>query len=151
MLLYHTQQGVNVRAIGENPKAADSLGVNVNTLRYRYTILGGMLAGLAGAHLSLSYTPGWTEGLTGGRGWIAIALVVFSTWHPFRAVLGALLFGSINALQFRLQAIGTTVPPAFLGMMPYVLTIVVLVIITRGHVKKRVGAPAALGVPYIRN
>ena len=107
--------------------------------------------GLGGAHLSLAYTPGWTENLTGGRGWIAIALVIFATWNPWRAVVGALLFGGINAIQFRLQAMGTTIPAAFLSMLPYIFTIVVLVIITWCEaVRKRVGAPAALGLPYVR-
>ena len=89
-----------------------------------------MLVGLGGAHLSLSYTPGWTEGLTGGRGWIAVAMVIFATWDPLRAVIGALLFGGVTAIQFRLQAAGTTIPAAFLNMLPYIFTILVLVLIT---------------------
>ena len=109
------------------------------------------LIGLGGAHLSLAYTPGWTENLTGGRGWIAIALVIFATWDPLRAVVGAVLFGGVNAVQFRLQAAGTTIPAAFLGMLPYLFTIVVLVVITWWEAfSKRVGAPAALGLPYVR-
>jgi ABC-type uncharacterized transport system permease subunit len=114
-------------------------------------MLGGMLIGLGGAHLSLAYTPGWTENLTGGRGWIAIALVIFATWDPARAVVGAVLFGAVNAIQFRLQAAGTTIPAAFLGMLPYLFTIIVLVLITWLEAfRKRVGAPAALGLPYVR-
>lgn len=149
--LYKTRAGLNLRAIGENPQTADAMGVNVFRLRYLYTVAGGMLVGLGGAHLSLAYTPGWTENLTGGRGWIAIALVIFATWSPLRAVLGAILFGGINAVQFRMQAAGTTIPAAFLGMLPYIFTIVVLVIITWWEaVRKRVGAPAALGLPYVR-
>jgi simple sugar transport system permease protein len=125
--------------------------VNVAGLRYLYTILGGMLVGLGGAHLSLAYTPGWTEGLTAGRGWIAIALVIFATWSPARAVVGAVLFGGINAVQFRMQAAGTNIPAPFLNMLPYAATIAVLVIITWWEAfSKRIGAPAALGLPYVR-
>lgn len=149
--LYKTRAGLNLRAVGENPQTADAMGVNVFRLRYIYTVAGGMLVGLGGAHLSLAYTPGWTENLTGGRGWIAIALVIFATWSPLRAVVGAILFGGINAVQFRMQAAGTTVPAAFLGMLPYIFTIVVLVMITWWEAfRKRVGAPAALGIPYVR-
>lgn len=149
--LYRTRPGLHLRAVGENPRTADAMGVNVTATRYLYTIVGGMLMGLGGAHLSLAYTPGWAEGLTGGRGWIAVAMVIFATWNPLRAVLGALLFGSVTAVQFRLQAAGTTIPASFLGMLPYFFTIVVLVFITWWETfSKRVGAPAALGVPYIR-
>ncbi len=149
--LYKTRNGLNMRAVGENPITAVAMGINVVKTRYIYTIFGGMLIGLGGAHLSLSYTPGWTENLTGGRGWIVIALVIFAMWNPARAVLGALLFGGINAIQFRLQAIGTTIPSSFLNMMPYLMTIVVLVVMTWWEaLKKRIGAPAALGIPYMR-
>jgi len=150
-IMYKTRPGLHLRAIGESPHTADAMGVNVIGLRYLYTVLGGMLVGLGGAHLSLAYTPGWTENLTSGRGWIAIALVIFATWNPARAVLGALLFGGVNAIQFRLQAAGTTIPAAFLNMLPYAFTIIVLVLITWWEAfRKRVGAPAALGLPYMR-
>lgn len=149
--IYRTRPGLHLRAVGENPATADAMGINVARTRYAYTILGGMLIGLGGAHLSLAYTPGWTENLTGGRGWIAIALVIFATWDPRRAVIGAILFGGVNAIQFRLQAAGTTIPAAFLGMLPYLFTIIVLVLITWWEAfSKRVGAPAALGLPYVR-
>jgi len=149
--LNRTRQGLHLRAVGENPQTADAMGVSVAGIRYFYTILGGMLIALGGAHLSLAYTPGWTEGLTAGRGWIAVALVIFATWDPVRAVVGAILFGGINAVQFRMQAAGTTIPAAFLNMLPYVFTIVVLVLITWWEgIRKRVGAPAALGLPYAR-
>ncbi len=149
--LYRTRAGLNLRAVGENPRTSDSLGVGVYKVRYIYTIVGGMLVALGGAHLSLSYTPGWTENLTGGRGWIAIALVIFAVWSPPRALVGALLFGGINAIQFRLQAAGTTIPSAFLAMLPYIFTIVVLVIITWYEgLRNRAGGPAALGSPYVR-
>jgi general nucleoside transport system permease protein len=149
--LYKTRPGLQLRAVGESPQTADALGVNVFKLRYFYTIVGGMMVGLGGAHLSLAYTPGWTEHLTGGRGWIVIALVIFATWDPARAVAGALLFGGVNAIQFRLQAIGTIIPASLLNMMPYILTVVVLVAITWFEsFRKRVGPPAALGLPYMR-
>ena len=149
--LYRTRPGLYLRAVGENPRAADSNGIGVMPTRYFYTILGGMLAGLGGAHLTLSYTPGWTENLTGGRGWIAVALVIFSTWDPLRAWLGAVLFGGINAIQLRVQAAGTTIPSAFLHMLPFLFTVAVLTAITwlEGH-GRRVGAPRALGMPYDR-
>jgi simple sugar transport system permease protein len=149
--LYKTRPGLHLRAVGESPQTADAMGINVFALRYLYTAVGGMLVGLGGAHLSLSYTPGWTENLTGGRGWIVIALVIFATWDPLRAVVGALLFGGVNAIQFRLQAAGTTIPAAFLNMLPYAFTIIVLVVITWWEAfRKRIGAPAALGLPYMR-
>lgn len=149
--LYKTRPGLHLRAVGENPQATDALGVNVFRTRYLATVGGGALVGLGGAHLSLSYTPGWTENLTGGRGWIAIALVIFATWNPARAVLGALLFGGVNAIQFRLQAEGTTISANLLNMTPYILTVVVLVAVTYLEAfRTRVGAPAALGLPYNR-
>ncbi len=151
-LLYRTRLGLHLRAVGESPDTADAMGVSVARVRYLATIGGGMLMGLGGAHLSLAYTPGWTENLTGGRGWIAIALVIFATWDPFRAVLGAILFGGVNAIQFRLQAAGgSVIPAAVLAMMPYILTIIVLTVITvYENVSRRLGAPAALGIPYVR-
>lgn len=149
--LYKTRPGLHLRAVGENPQATDALGVNVFRTRYLATVMGGALVGLGGAHLSLAYTPGWTENLTGGRGWIAIALVIFATWNPARAVLGALLFGGVNAIQFRLQAEGTTISANLLNMTPYILTVVVLVAVTYLEAfRTKVGAPAALGLPYNR-
>jgi simple sugar transport system permease protein len=149
--LYKTRPGLHLRAVGESPQTADAMGVSVFGYRYLYTVVGGMLIGLGGAHLSLAYTPGWTENLTGGRGWIAVALVIFAAWDPVRAVLGALLFGGVNAIQFRLQAQGTTIPASLLNMTPYILTVVVLVLTTwLEALNKRVGAPAALGLPYNR-
>lgn len=149
--LLKTRNGLNLRAVGESPQTADAMGINVTKTRYLYTILGGMLVGFGGAHLSLAYAPGWTENITGGRGWIAIALVIFAMWNPARAVLGAILFGGINAVQFRLQAGGTTIPAAYLNMLPYLMTILVLVIMTWWeNLSHRVGAPAALGKAYMR-
>lgn len=151
-LLYRTRLGLHLRAVGEDPATADAMGISVIRTRYLATIGGGMLMGLGGAHLSLAYTPGWTENLTGGRGWIALALVIFATWDPTRALVGALLFGGVNAIQFRLQAAGSSVVPAtVLAMMPYLLTVVVLTLITvYENVSRRLGAPAALGLPYTR-
>lgn len=149
--LYKTRNGLNLRAVGESPQTADAMGINVTKTRYLYTILGGMLAGFGGAHLSLAYAPGWAENITGGRGWIAIALVIFAMWNPARAVLGAVLFGGINAVQFRLQAGGTTIAAAYLNMLPYLATILVLVIMTWWeNLSHRIGAPAALGKAYMR-
>ncbi len=149
--LYKTRPGLNLRAVGESPQTADAMGVDVTKTRYLYTVFGGLLAGLGGAHLSLAYAPGWSENITGGRGWIVIALVIFAMWNPARAVLGAVLFGGINAVQFRLQAGGTTIPSAYLNMLPYVMTILVLVLMTWWEaLSHRIGAPAALGQPYMR-
>jgi len=149
--LYKTRNGLNLRAVGENPQTADAMGIDVGKVRYFYTIIGGMLVGIGGAHLSLSYAPGWTENITGGRGWIVIALVIFSMWNPARAVWGAVLFGGINAVQFRLQASGTAIPASFLNMLPYLATIFVLVILTWWEaLSKRVGAPSALAKSYMR-
>lgn len=149
--LYKTRNGLNLRAVGEDPQTADAMGIDVFKTRYLYTILGGMLVGLGGAHLSLAYTPGWAENITGGRGWIVVALVIFAMWNPARAILGAILFGGINAVQFRLQAGGTNIPAAFLNMMPYLVTILVLVAITWWEaLSKRIGAPAALSKSYMR-
>ena len=149
--LYRSRPGLHLRAVGESPHTADAMGLSVFGLRYLYTVAGGVLMGLGGAHLSLAYTPGWTENLTGGRGWIAVALVIFAAWDPLRALLGALLFGGVNAIQFRLQASGTTIPASLLNMLPYFLTIVVLVLTTWLEAfSRRVGAPAALGLPYNR-
>jgi simple sugar transport system permease protein len=149
--LYRTRNGLNLRSVGENPQTADAMGINVTRTRYIYTIFGGMLVGLGGAHLSLSYTPGWSENITGGRGWIVIALVIFAMWNPGRAFLGALLFGGINAVQFRLQAAGTHIPAPFLNMLPYIMTVIVLVVMTYWEaLRKRIGAPAALGNAYMR-
>ncbi len=149
--MYRTRNGLWLRAIGENPRTADAMGVNVNRSKYLYTVFGGMMTALGGAHLALAYTPGWSENITGGRGWIVIALVIFSMWNPARAITGALIFGGINAVQFRLQASGTNIPAAFLNMLPYLTTIAVLVAITWWEaLSKRVGAPAALSVPYVR-
>ncbi len=150
VFIFRTRPGLYLRAVGENPATTDAMGLSVVGLRYLYVVLGGMLAGLGGAAISLATNPGWVENITAGRGWIAIALVIFATWNPARAALGAYLFGGVEALQFRLQGAGTNISPFFLSMLPYVFTILVLVLATRETVRRRVGAPAALGLPYFR-
>jgi len=148
---YKTQLGLELPAVGENPQAVDALGINVTRLRFIYTIVGAVFMSLAGAHLSLGYLQGWADNITGGRGWIAIALVIFSTWNPLRAVLGAILFGGINAIQFRMQAAGTNLPSSFLNMLPNIATILVLIFITwTEKFRKRLGTPTALGIPFVR-
>lgn len=149
--LFKTRPGLWLRSVGEDPKTADAMGIDVIKTKYRYTLIGGMLIALGGAHLSLSYTPGWAENLTGGRGWIVVALVIFSMWNPARSIWGALLFGGINAIQFRLQAGGTNIPASFLNMAPYIGTIIVLVVITWWEeLSKKVGGPASLSSSYMR-
>ena len=147
---YRTRQGLNLRAIGERPEAADAMGINVSGLRYLYVIIGGALAGVGGAAISIGTNPGWTESMTAGRGWIAIALVIFAGWNPGRVMLGAYLFGGVEAGQFRLQSIGVDISPFFLSMLPYLFTILVLVLSMRGAARRRLGAPGALGQAYER-
>jgi len=152
--IYRTRPGLELRAIGEYPAAADVLGVRVYRLRYFYVTLGGMLAGLGGAALSLALTPLWIEGITGGQGWIAVGLVIFAGWDPLRAVIGSYLFGAIRRLPLDLQNMAFFLRNPTLGyfmnMLPYLFTIIVLVIGSREALRRRVGAPAALGLPYIR-
>jgi ABC-type uncharacterized transport system permease subunit len=148
--LFRTQPGLHLRAIGDNPAAADAMGVPVNWLRFLYVIVGGGFAGLGGAVISLGTNPGWTEGITAGRGWIAVALVIFAGWNPAWAVVGAYLFGGVQAGQFQLQTVGVGISSFFLNMLPYVFTIVVLVIASGDWAKRRIGAPAALGRPFSR-
>lgn len=147
---YRTRPGLHLRAVGESPQTADALGVNVFAMRYVSVIIGGMLAGLGGAYLSLAYAPSWIENMTAGRGWIAVALVIFAVWNPLRALVGAYLFGGVDALGFRVQVIGAKVPSFFLKMMPYVFTIIVLIVITASSSKQSSRAPEALGTPYER-
>ncbi|HNU23135.1 MAG TPA: ABC transporter permease [Mesotoga sp.] len=148
--IYKTRPGLTLRAVGESPEAADAKGINVFAVRYIYTILGGSITAIGGAYLSLAYNSMWIENMTAGRGWIAIALVLFATWDPVKALIGAYLFGGITALGLRLQAVGAHVSPDFLKMLPYLLTIVVLFFTSTDTLKRKVGAPASLGVPYSR-
>ncbi len=157
-----TRPGMHLRAVGDYPAAADSLGVNVYRLRYFYVFVGGVLAGLAGATISLAISPGWfSELTTSGQGWIAIGLVIFAQWDPVRAMFGAYAFGALRRLILDIQGptvlLGIPNPfyynpywGFFLQMLPYAFTIIVLVIGSRDAVRKRLGGPAALGVPYVR-
>jgi len=148
--VFRTRPGLNLRAVGERPATADAMGLDVVRLRYAYVIAGGALAGLGGAAISLGTNPGWTENITAGRGWIAVALVIFATWNPARAALGAYLFGGVEAGQFRLQSVGIPVSSFFLNMLPYLFTIAVLILATRQSARMRIGAPAALGRAFVR-
>ncbi|EML1599349.1 ABC transporter permease [Burkholderia cenocepacia] len=143
--LYKTRAGLVLRSIGESPSVAHSVGFPVVGVRYGATLFGGAMAGIAGGYYSIIYLHIWQEQLTSGRGWIALALVVFATWRPGRLLIGALLFGSVMALQFYAQAIGVPVPTQFLAMLPYLATIVVLVLISRNQNTIKLNAPASLG------
>jgi ABC-type uncharacterized transport system permease subunit len=150
--LARTRPGLNVRAVGESPAAADAMGIDVTAYRYVHTIVGGAFAGVGGACFSLQITPQWVSGITGGAGWIAVALVIFAFWRADLCLVGAYLFGAYSALPFLLQSRGwlSGVPDEVFIALPYVMTIVVLVAVSSGAAKRRLGAPAALGVPYVR-
>ncbi len=147
-LLYRTKYGIIIRSTGENPAAVDAMGINVNRIRYLSTLIGGTLAGLAGAYLSVAYNPAWIENMTAGRGWIALALVIFSLWDPLRALLGSYLFGVVEASGYTLQAYGYS--QWLLNGLPYLLTIIILTLGATESMRRRMGAPAALGKPYER-
>lgn len=149
--LNHTRPGLNLRAVGESPLSAESVGLSVAKTRYFYTLLGGGLASVGGAYLSVVTSHMWVEQMTAGRGWIAVALVIFGIWHPVRSAFGSYLFGGIGALQLRIQAAGTRIPAPLLLMLPYVFTIVVLVFIAiRKGKGVLMGAPGGLGLPFDR-
>jgi simple sugar transport system permease protein len=162
LYINRTRPGMHLRAVGEYPAAADALGINVYGLRYFYVFVGGLLAGLAGATISLAVSPGWfSELTTAGMGWIAVGLVIFAQWDPFRAAFGAYAFGALRRLILDIQGptmlLGLRNPfyynpywGFFLQMLPYAFTIIVLVIGSREAIRKRLGSPAALGLPYIR-
>ena len=162
LYINRTRPGMHLRAVGEYPAAADALGINVYRLRYFYVFVGGMLAGLGGATISLAISPGWfSELTTSGQGWIAVGLVIFAQWDPLRAAFGSYTFGALRRLILDLQGptklLGLRNPffynpylGFFLQMLPYAFTIVVLIIGSREAIRKRMGAPAALGLPYIR-
>ena len=147
---YHTRWGLNLRTVGENPAAADACGIPVNRYRFLAVACGSGIVGIGGAYLSLASTPMWIENMTAGRGWIAVALVIFASWSSFRALFGAYLFGGVTAMQLRFQALGTTVSAHLLQMLPYVFTIVVLVISTLRLKKGASQQPGNLGLPYDR-
>ena len=146
--LFHTRAGLILRAVGESPASARAIGYPVIAIRYLAVSFGGACAGLGGAYLAVAYTPLWTEGMTAGRGWIALALVVFATWKPLRVLAGAYLFGAVTLAQFQAQALGVAVPSQLLAMLPYLATILVLTIISRDATMIRLNAPASLGQPY---
>lgn len=146
--LYRTRSGLVLRSVGESPESAHALGYPVRRIRLLAVMAGGALCGLAGAYISTVYTPLWVEGMVAGRGWIALALTTFATWRPARVLLGAYLFGGVTMLQFHLQATGVQVASQLLSMLPYLATIVVLVLISRNPAWIRANMPAALGKPF---
>lgn len=146
--LNKTRSGLLLRAVGENHDAAHSIGYPVNLIRMAAVLFGGALAGLGGAYLSLVHTPLWVENMTAGRGWIALALVVFASWKPARVLIGAYLFGGLTIIQLHAQGLGVDIPAQFLAMLPYLATVVVLVLISRDSAKARLNAPACLGKSF---
>ncbi|WP_092756456.1 ABC transporter permease [Rhodoferax sp. OV413] len=146
--LYRTRSGLVLRSVGESPESAHALGYPVRRIRFLAVVVGGALCGLAGAYISLVYTPLWVEGMVAGKGWIALALTTFATWRPTRVLLGAYLFGGVTMLQFHLQSVGVDVPSQLLSMLPYLATIVVLALISRNPAWIRINMPASLGKPF---
>jgi simple sugar transport system permease protein len=146
--LYRSRSGLVLRAIGESPESAHALGYPVRRIRLAAVVVGGALCGVAGAYISVVYTHLWVEGMTAGKGWIALALTTFATWRPARVLLGAYLFGGVTMLQLQLQSQGVQLPSQFLTMLPYLATIVVLVLISRNAAFIRVNMPASIGKPF---
>ena len=149
--LSKTKSGLIVRAVGENHNSAYALGYNVIKTRYMTIIFGGVMSSLAGFYISICYAPMWQEGMTAGRGWIALALVVFATWKPWRLLVGAYIFGGVAIMQMNLQAIGVKLPGQFFNMMPYLATIIVLVFISSNKLRLKLSAPASLNIPFEKN
>ncbi|WP_137134625.1 ABC transporter permease [Rhizobium sp. FKY42] len=147
--LFKSRTGLKMRAIGDNHGSAHALGINVIRTRYLAVMFGGACAGLAGAQLSLVYTPQWVENMSAGRGWIALALVVFASWRPWRVFAGGYIFGAVGILQLHAQAFGIGVPSQFLSMLPYAVTIVVLIIISHNRRTTLINTPASLGKPFV--
>lgn len=145
LYLYNTRKGLNLRVVGENPSVADAAGINVSLYKYVHILLGGALCGLGGAYLSLVYVPSWQENITAGRGWIAVALVIFTTWNPYRAILGSFVFGGLDILGFYWKVLDQKI----LSMLPYAVTIIVLIFISMTKSKEN-SPPQGLGVPYFR-
>jgi simple sugar transport system permease protein len=146
--LYRSRAGLVLRAVGESPESAHALGYPVRRIRLLAVVAGGALCGVGGAYLSVIYTPLWVEGMVAGKGWIALALTTFATWRPARVLLGAYLFGGVTMLQFQLQGQGVEIASQFLTMLPYLATIVVLVLISRNPAWIKVNMPASLGKPF---
>ena len=148
-LLFRSKLGLVIRAVGDSHQSAHALGYGVIPVRYACVVFGGACAGLAGGYLSLAYTPQWIENMTAGRGWIALALVVFGSWLPWRVALGAYLFGTVMILGFAVQTKGLGIPPQFLSSLPYLVTIIALVVISRNRALTRANTPACLGQPFV--
>ena len=146
--LFKTRAGLVLRSVGESPESAHALGYPVRRIRLMAVMFGGALCGLAGAYLSIIYTPSWVEGMVAGTGWIALALTTFATWRPVRVLFGAYLFGGVTMMQFHLQSQGVDVPSQFLSMAPYLATIVVLALISRNPTWIRINMPASMGKPF---
>ena len=149
--LSKTKSGLIVRAVGENHNSAYALGYNVIKTRYMTIIFGGIMSSIAGFYISICYAPMWQEGMTAGRGWIALALVVFATWKPWRLLVGAYIFGGVAIMQMNLQAIGVKLPGQFFNMMPYLATIIVLVFISSNKLRLKLSAPSSLNIPFEKN
>ncbi len=149
LYIYRTQIGLNLRAVGENTAAADAAGINVSLYKYIHVVIGGVLCGLAGAYLSLVYIPSWQENVTAGRGWIAVALVIFCKWNPYRVMMGAFLFGGLDIIGFRIQKFDIHISQYIIDLLPYIVTIVILILVSirKSHSGS---APASLGVSYFR-
>jgi simple sugar transport system permease protein len=147
--LFKTRAGLTLRSVGDNHTSAHALGINVIGIRYLAVMFGGACAGLAGGFLSLVYTPQWIENMSAGRGWIALALVVFASWRPLRVLAGAYLFGAVSIGQLHAQALGIGIPSQLLSSLPYLATIVVLVLISRNRRLTLINTPASLGRPFV--
>jgi ABC-type uncharacterized transport system permease subunit len=148
-LLFRSKLGLVIRAVGDSHQSAHALGYGVIPVRYACVVFGGACAGLAGGYLSLAYTPQWIENMTAGRGWIALALVVFGSWLPWRVAFGAYLFGTVMILGFAVQTKGLGIPPQFLSSLPYLVTIIALVVISGNRALTRTNTPACLGQPFV--
>ncbi|GAA0717964.1 ABC transporter permease [Clostridium malenominatum] len=147
--IYKTSKGLNLRSVGEEPKSADAAGINVTLYKYIHVLLGGALCGLGGAYLSLVYVPAWQENVTAGRGWIAVALVIFVAWNPYKALLGSYLFGGLDIIGFRLQGSSIQISQYVIDMFPYIITILVMVMVSINKNSKN-SPPKGLGVSYFR-
>ncbi|QZY54780.1 ABC transporter permease [Crassaminicella profunda] len=148
--LYKTNMGLKLKAVGENPAAADAVGISVSKIQYIHVFIGGVLAGAGGAYLSLAYAPAWLENMTAGRGWIAVSLVIFALWNPSRALIGSYIFGGLDILGYRAQTLGFTISPFFMKMLPYLFTVGVLIFISAKKGNRNIAAPEGLGLSYSR-